>query len=131
MKQSKGFTVIEIIVVIVVVSVGAWLFFSEKITSDAVRRDSARKQAINSMYYNLEEVYFEKNNYYPASIDSKTLRAMDPDLFTDPKGVKMGESSANYRYEPKGCTTDNKCTGYSLRSSMEREGDYIKTNRNT
>ena len=81
------------------------------------------------MYYNLEEVFYTKNNYYPSSIDSKVLRAMDPALFTDPNNVKPGESSSNYHYDPTGCGTDGKCTGYTLRSSMEREADYTKTNR--
>lgn len=129
MKQ-RGFTVIELIVLIAVLGVGAWLFFSERATVNAVGRDVVRKTAINAMYYNLEEVYFEANEYYPQSIDSKTLRAMDPDLFTDPNGVKLGEADSDYRYEPVDCTTDGKCKSYNLRSIMERENDYVKTGRN-
>lgn len=130
MKRSRGFTVIELLVVIVLLGVGCWVFFTEKATADAIRRDSARKIAVNAMYYNLEEVYFEKNGYYPSSIDSKTLRAMDPVLFTDPTGKKLGEPGAEYRYDGKNCTTDGKCKAYKLSGSLEREGDYIKTNRN-
>ena len=127
--MKRGFTVIELLVVIVVLFVGGWLYFNEKATADATQRDSARKVAINAMYYNLEEVFFPKNNYYPQTIDSKTLRAMDAGLFTDPNGVKLGEAGSNYRYEPTGCTTDGKCSGFTLRSSMEREADFIKKNR--
>jgi len=130
MKQSRGFTVIELLFVLLLLGIGSWLFFSEKATVSATQRDSARKVAINSMYYNLEEVYYQQHTSYPASIDSKTLRAMDPALFTDPEGKKLGESGANYRYDGIGCTTDGACKGYKLSSSMEREGDYIKTNRN-
>lgn len=130
MKHSRGFTVIELLAVIVLLGVGGWLFFTEKAAANAIQRDSARKTAINAMYYNLEEVYYEKNGSYPASIDSKTLRAMDPALFSDPNGVKMGESGANYRYDGTGCTTDGKCKAYKLSSSMEREAEYVKTNRN-
>ncbi len=128
--KRRGFTVIELLVVIVVLSIGSWLFFTERATVNAEQRDNTRKTAINAMYYNLEEVYFETNGYYPQSIDSKTLRAMDPALFTDPSGVKMGESGADYRYEATNCSTDGHCKSYSLRSSMEREADYVKTNRN-
>lgn len=130
MKRSRGFTAIELLVIIVLLGVGAWVFFSGKAQADAVQRDSARKVAINAMYYNLEEVYYEKNRHYPASIDSKTLRAMDPTLFTDPLGTKLGQPDANYRYDGTGCTTDGKCTGYKLVSAMEREGEFVKTNRN-
>lgn len=116
--------------IIVILGVGGWLFFTERATINAEQRDSTRKTAINAMYYNLEEVYYETHGYYPQTIDSKTLRAMDPALFTDPNGVKLGETNADYRYEPSGCTTDGKCKGYTLRTHMEREADYIKTNRN-
>lgn len=128
MKQ-RGFTVIELLVVLVILIVGAWLFFSEQDNVNAVQRDSARKVAINAMYYNLEEVYYPQHNYYPQHIDSKTLRAMDPALFTDPTGIALGESDSDYRYDATGCTTDGHCTGYTLRSIMERESDYTKTNR--
>ena len=89
MKHSKGFTVIELIVAIVIVGVTATLLLIQKNNFDAAKRDAERKIAINAMYYNLEEVFFEKNGYYPSTIDSKTLRAMDPALFTDPEGVKL------------------------------------------
>lgn len=127
--MKRGFTVIELLVIIVVIGVGGWLFFNEKAAANAVQRDAARKVSINAMYYSLEEVYYTTNHYYPQTIDSKTLRAIDPGLFTDPYGVKLGESDSDYHYDPTGCTTDGKCTGYSLRSTMEREGDFIKNNR--
>ncbi len=128
MKQ-RGFTVIEVLVVLVILIIGAWLFFSEQDNVTAVQRDSARKVAINAMYYNLEEVYYPQHSYYPQHIDSKTLRAMDPALFTDPTDIAIGESDSDYRYDATGCSTDGHCTGYTLRSIMERESDYVKTNR--
>ena len=128
MKQ-RGFTVIELLVVLVILIVGAWLFLSEKGNAEAVQRDAARKVAINAMYYNLEEVYYPQHSYYPQTIDSKTLRAMDPALFTDPTGIQLGTSGSDYRYNPTGCTTDGHCTGYTVRSTMEAESDYVKTNR--
>lgn len=129
MKQ-RGFTVIELLVIIVILIVGGWLFFSEKAGVDSVARDNQRKTAINAMYYNLEEVFYVKNGYYPSSIDSKTLRAMDPNLFNDPYGTAIGDTGSDYRYDATGCTTDGHCTGYSLRAIMEREADFVKTNRN-
>lgn len=129
MKQTHGFTVIEILVVIVLLSVGGWLFFNEKASVSATQRDEARKISINAMYYNLEEVYYPQHKSYPAQIDSKTLRAMDPELFTDPNGAKMNAEGSEFRYEGLNCTTDNKCKAYKLSSAMEREGEYVKTNR--
>ena len=127
--KRNGFTVIELLLVIVLLGTGSWLFFSEKATVDASDRDKQRKTAINAMYYGLEEYFYAKNGYYPASIDSKTLRTVDPELFTDPKGKKVGASGSNYIYESTGCNNENRCTGYTLRSLMEREDTYIKNNR--
>ena len=128
--KRHGFTVVELLVAIVLLVAGGWLFFTEKASIDAVQRDAARKIAINAMYYNLEEVFYEKNTYYPITIDSKTLRAMDPSLFTDPLGIKLGDTGSSYTYNAKECSTDGRCGSYELRSTMEREADYVKTSRN-
>ena len=127
--KRNGFTVIELLVVIALLCVGGWLFFSEKAKIDATANDDKRKVAINAMYYSLEEYYYAKNGYYPQAIDSKTLRTVEPELFTDPDSVKMGETGSDYTYESVDCTTDGHCAGYTLRSVMEREGDYVKKNR--
>lgn len=129
MKRSEGFTVIELIVVIAFLAVATTVLFMQKNNLSASARDAIRKTAINAMYYNLEEVFYEKNGHYPAKIDSKTLRAMDPTLFTDPDGIKMNEADANYRYEGTNCDND-KCKSYTLRADLEKEADYVKTNRN-
>lgn len=128
MKRSHGFTVIEIIVVILFLSVATTLLLIQKNNLSASQRDDQRKTAINAMYYNLEEVYFEKNGYYPAKIDSKTLRAMDPALFTDPNGVKLNEQDSNYRYAGNNCSNDQ-CKGYVLEAELEKEATYTKKNR--
>lgn len=128
MKRSPGFTIIELVIVIVFAGFAAGLLIYQKANIEASQRDNARKTAINAMYYNLEEVFYEKNGHYPDSIDSKTLRAMDPKLFIDPNGYKLGEAESNYRYNPIDCE-DDKCKGYSLRALLEKEADYLKTNR--
>lgn len=129
-KKNRGFTILELIVVIVLLGVGSWLFFSEKSRIDATQRDNLRKISINAIYYNLEEVFYEKNHYYPADIDSKILPAMDPELLKDPDGIKINEALSSLRYTAKDCDTNSQCKGYELKSIMEREADYIKTNRN-
>jgi type II secretory pathway pseudopilin PulG len=128
MKRSLGFTVIEIIVAIVFLGAVTALLLVQKSNLTATERDNQRKIAINSMYYNLEEVYFAQNGYYPSKIDSKTLRAMDPELFTDPDGIKMNDEGASYRYIGNNCDNE-KCKGYKLSTELEKEATYIKTNR--
>jgi len=128
MKRSHGFTVIEIIVVILFLSFATVLLLVQKNNLSAAQRDDRRKTAINAMYYDLEEVFFETNKYYPAKIDSKTLRAVDPNLFTDPTGIKMNEQDSDYRYTGNNCDND-KCKGYTLSSELEKEATYTKKNR--
>lgn len=130
MKQ-RGFTVIELFIVIVVLVVGGWLFFNEKSTVSATQRDTARKTAINAMYYNLEEVFYQKTGYYPSTIGSSNLTAMDPALFTDPESNKLDTAGSDYRYSGANCTTAGHCKSYRLSSSMEKEAEYVKTSRHS
>lgn len=129
MKSTRGFTVVELLVVILFFSAASIVFFVQKNHVEVAARDDNRKVAINAMYYSLEEVYFVKNKSYPRTINSDTLPSVDPDLFTDPNGVKIGESDSDYRYEGVNCT-DNTCKGYTLRTTLENEDDYVKKNRN-
>lgn len=128
MHTSKGFTIIELIFIIVLLGTASVLFFVQRQNLETSGRDETRKTAINAMYYSIEEVYFKKNNFYPRTIDSSVLPSVDPALFTDPNGIKIGEATSNYRYEPYNCTGDQ-CKNYTLRTTLENEADYVKTNR--
>ena len=129
MKRASGFTVIEVLVVLAFLVGGAVLFFTQKAAIDAAGRDIDRKIAINAMYYNLEEYFYEKNGYYPQNIDSKTLRAMDPALFTDPLGFEFGDPNSSYRYEPIDCNLNGRCAQYTLSANLEREETFKKESR--
>lgn len=128
MKRAHGFTIIELLVVIVFLAAIGVIFFIQKNNLQIAGRDEQRKIAINTIHYSLEESFFAKNKYYPVSIDEKVLTTVPAELFTDPFGVKLGESASNYRYEALNCT-DDKCKGYSLRTTLENEADFVKTNR--
>lgn len=129
MKYSKGFTIIELLVTIVFLGAATVILFTQRNNLMATQRDGDRKTAINAMYYNLEEVFYAKNGYYPSKIDETNLTAMDPALFTDPDGNKINTSSVDYRYEATNCGTDNKCRSYTLRGLLEKEADFVKTSK--
>ena len=129
MKHSKGFTVIEVLVVLVFLIGGTVLFLTQKSAFDAATRDNQRTVAINAMYYSLEEAYYKDHASYPESISSKVLRSVDPELFTDPDGYTMNESGANYHYEATGCDLDGNCDHYKLYADMESEESYEQTSR--
>ncbi|MBQ3320533.1 type II secretion system protein [Candidatus Saccharibacteria bacterium] len=129
MKEKKGFTILEIIVVGVFVTLLLILFFVQKSNIDAMDRDEDRKTAINAMYYALEESFYKDNKYYPESISEKNIKVIDPALWTDPSGFNLGDPLSSYSYEPANCK-EGKCKEYILKAKLEKEDDYIKYNRN-
>lgn len=128
MKKKFGFTILELSTVIVIAGLLLILFFVQKQNSDAMHRDEQRKEAINAMYYALEEGFYTENGYYPESISEDNLKTMDPQLFTDPNGINIGTEGSSYSYEPADCE-DGKCKEYTLKADLEKEADYIKKNR--
>jgi len=127
-RTSDGFTIIELIFIIALLGAASILFFVQKNNLEVANKDEMRKASINAMYYGIEEVYFKNNAYYPRTIDSTVLPSVDPALFKDPKGIKIGESNSDYRYEPYDCDGD-RCKSYTLRTTLQNEDDYIKRNR--
>lgn len=128
MKYTRGFTVIELIVIILFVAAAGVLLIIQNNNLAAVQRDDQRKTAINAMYYNLEEVAYQQNEQYPKQISSEALPAMDPQLLTDPNDHQIGDSQSDYRYQPIDCDQTG-CAGYTLRADLEKEADFVKTNR--
>lgn len=128
-KALKGFTVIEISIVIVLAFSASIIFFMQKNSLQAASRDDKRKSAINSMYYALEKVYYPANKSYPATVNAGNLNTVDPDTFKDPMGLTVGATDSTYRYEPTGCNGDI-CTKYTLRADLENEADYTKQSSN-
>jgi type II secretory pathway pseudopilin PulG len=127
--RSRGFTVIELIVIVLVLAAASVLFFIQKSNVEVAARDDSRKTAVNAFYYSLEEVYFETNGHYPLAIDAATLPSVDPNLFKDPNGNVVGTSASDYRYEPTNCT-DSKCASYTIRTVLENEDDFVKESKN-
>lgn len=128
MKRQQGFTVLELLVAIVFLTFAGTLFYIQKHDLEVADRDATRKTAINAMYYNLEEVYYAANGSYPKTISADNLKAMDPDLFTDPNGNAVGSQDSNYRYEPANCDGET-CKSYTLRADLEKESDFVKASR--
>ena len=92
-SQESGFTVIELVVVVVVfLFVGALVFLQINNLKIANQNDQ-RKTAINAMYYALEEVYYKQHTSYPSTLTSATLPSVDSTLFTDPDGFTLGKEA--------------------------------------
>ncbi len=126
MKQSYGFTVIELMSLLVVVIGLIMLGVAGKNEVDASSRDAHRKIAVNSFYYALKEGYFKTNHSYPPTIDAATLPYIDPNLFNDPSGRKVGLPRSDYHYKALGCE-ENVCQDFSISAKLEKEADYKKS----
>lgn len=138
MKQQSGFTVIELIVTVVILFVASLLFISQKNNLEASARDDRRKADINTIYHNLEKVYYAQHKSYPRELNEKTLPAVQPDTFKDPQGIAINGkkedptfgltiAQSDYRYEAKGCNQETgACQSYELHTDLELEADYTK-----
>lgn len=124
MKQ-RGFTTIELIVAIVALILIGSVFWMQKSNLEARDRDNDRKTAINAIYYNLEDIFYTKNNYYPQNLDAT---AISQATLKDPAGKLINSVDSTYRYESQGCSA-GKCTGYTLRANLEREADFVRQKR--
>jgi len=127
-KQANGFTVIEMLFVSVLLGIASVFFFIQKSNLEVLSRDDKRKTSINAIYYSLEEVFYPVNKYYPRTVTSDNLKSLDPALFIDTNDIKIGEAGSIYTYEPVNCSNDQ-CKGYTLKTVLENEADFIKTNR--
>lgn len=126
--HSEGFTVIELLVFIVVLVTIAVLGISNIRTVRAQNRDTASKTDINAMYYQLESFY-EKNGYYPSTIDVVTLKGLDPDSLKDTNQVPINQLGGIYTYKALGCT-ETKCKSFELTAKLEKEAPFVKQSLN-
>jgi type II secretory pathway pseudopilin PulG len=126
MKRQDGFTVIELVIFFVILVVLATFFIIQKFDLDSSYSDQTRKIAINSMYYSLSDVYYKEHGFYPNQIEEDTLKAVDPDLLTDPWGLTIGDPDSEYQYEGLDCDNNGQCQKFKLTADLEKEADYIK-----
>lgn len=128
MKKSEGFTVLELTFAITIFIIAGVFFLIQKRNLEVMARDNSEKVAINAMYYNLEEVFYPTNHYYPRTISTDNLKVVDPALFTDPFGKKIGDKGSIYTYTPTECSGDQ-CKSYTLKADLENEADYVKNQK--
>ena len=128
-NYNIGFTIIEILFISLLFIATAVVFFVQFNNLQSKNRDDLRKRNINAIYYSLEEVFYKDNGYYPAKITTETLPSVPKDNLKDKNGTFINEAESEYRYEPTSCQ-ENKCKSYTLRASLEKEGDFIKKSRN-
>lgn len=128
-SRQSGFTVLELIVSVAFLVVVGTIFYVQSRDLKIEKNDAVRKAAINSIYYDLEDVYYPAAKAYPERLTADQLKGIDPAALVDLKSVAVGDPKSQYHYEPKDCK-DGQCKSYKLWADMEREATFAKTSRN-
>ena len=93
-KLQKGFTIIELLIVIAIIGILAGLVLNNFQGAQAKARDVQRKTRMNSIYSKLEE-YYNNNGGYPDGVLSTTvLPGMDANALLDASGGSIQYSWA-------------------------------------
>lgn len=143
--NRRGFTVIEIIVVLIVISILLSIGVYTTLSRQSVYRDRERQSDVNSIKISLENYYKNNSGVYPIAtdvasdlenptkmkgspIDSQALIApgqVDASLVS---GTNLNASIENYTYEPlpADCNnTDKECRSYKLHYKKETDGTVV------
>lgn len=124
--MKKAFTTIEALIAIVFLTTVFILFSIQKSELQQKMRDQQRKAAINALYFNLKEVHFKKNGFYPENLKPDSLEGVNPAIFSDPKRILLGEPGSDYSYQTSNCN-NGRCQSFVLSSHLETEANYTKS----
>jgi prepilin-type N-terminal cleavage/methylation domain-containing protein len=148
-KLQRGFTIIELLIVIAIIAILAGLVLNNFQGAQAKARDTQRLTRINAIHSKLEEFYNEANGYPSSASNTANFPGIDANAVKDPRGGTLtntivadkaaldgtltnpatgsGNEFKYYTY-PTGCSlalssgtySGTACTGYRLRSYIER-----------
>jgi prepilin-type N-terminal cleavage/methylation domain-containing protein len=149
-NRSKGFTIIELLIVIVVIAILATLVIVTFTGIQQKARNSQRQTDINAVDTHVEGFYAQWG-FYPGLADlqtpafvSKYMKGLDPQAFVDPKGptktIGVTAAADQYSYVPQkagaACTPvamvttgdpiDTGCDSFTLTAKLEGDADYVK-----
>ena len=122
-NRSAGFTIIELLIVIVVIGILAGLVLNAFGNIQERARDTERQNDINTMHTQLE-LYYTENSAYPAAT------ADLPNLNAD--ATEAPNAGETYTFTPtqndgSACTTAaGNCTEYNLQATLEADGSTFQ-----
>ena len=144
-RNNKGFTIIELLIVIVIIAILATIGVVAYGSVQKNARDSKRKSDISSLHTGLEAFFVQEQRYPTATeINDATfrdtyLKGIPDDTFKDPKDtdslVDTSTTTPTNQYAyvplPTGCDNGtNPCLEYTLAATLESDGSQ-ETRTNT
>lgn len=142
-NKSKGFTIVELLIVIIVIGILATLVIALFTSAKKKARDSQRQTDIVALQGYIESYYAEEGKY-PTLTDINTtswrgthMEGLDPAALADPKNstsqtLVAAPAANNYAYAVTPASCDNgaggDCTGYTLTATLEgNPGTFVKS----
>lgn len=153
LKKQKGFTIVELLIVIVVIGILATLVIVTFSGIQQKGRDSQRKTDINALQSHVEAYYAQTGTYPTAAMINDTawraanMKGLDPESLKDPKAagadLNAGASSATqYGYSAlaaaaacpaatgTGAAMISTCDSYTLTATLESGGTVYSKSSN-
>lgn len=143
-KNNRGFTIVELLIVIVVIGILAALVIVTYNGIQQKARDTERKTDINALASHLE-AYNATAGRYPTLANTNdtafratNMKGLPGDALQDPKGAAqtlIASPAANgyaYQVTPAGCDNgaNGDCTQYTLTATLEAGGTFVKQSSN-
>ncbi len=147
-KKEQGFTIVELLIVIVVIGILAALVVTTFTGIQQKARNTERQTDIKAIHGQVE-AYYAQNGRYPtlANLNDSTFRSgnmkgLDAEALKDPKDASAtptlaGAAAANvYSYavtasDDTACDNSTKdCAKYTLTATYEGGGSFAKSNLN-
>ena len=133
LHKTRGFTIVELLIVIVVIGLLALLVLNNVGGATAEARDAQRETDVQALHSQLE-VYQAKNGFYPTTANiadegaggwvDTNLEGFDIAGAIDPSGAEIN-AAGGYAYAaaPALCdnTAGNECTSYTLSADLEED----------